>query len=193
VALVRKRTIPTERPPLVRATDPTAVNLDSLDPSRYFFTQVAPQLSSRGWADPVTHPLLIRKSGSAGNRTQTSGSVARNSDHYTTCIEFATLSGHYVTYSVSDTSSPEHTLFWLIRKPYSYTYRTRVSVCSTFPCFLLVGMLSTLKNEAVYSSETSLNVYQIIRAYIPEGNTLQCHRRDNFKLKQCQFKLKVRM
>jgi hypothetical protein len=34
--------------------------------------------------DPVPDPLLLRKSGSAGNRTKISGSVARNSDHYTT-------------------------------------------------------------------------------------------------------------
>jgi hypothetical protein len=33
--------------------------------------------------DPVPDPLLIRKSGSAENRTRTSGSVARNSDHWT--------------------------------------------------------------------------------------------------------------
>jgi hypothetical protein len=31
--------------------------------------------------DPVPDPLLLRKSGSAGNLTRTSGSVARNSDH----------------------------------------------------------------------------------------------------------------
>jgi hypothetical protein len=31
--------------------------------------------------DPVPDPLLLRKSGSSGNRTRTSGSVARNSDH----------------------------------------------------------------------------------------------------------------
>jgi hypothetical protein len=29
---------------------------------------------------PVPDPLLLRKSGGAGNRTQTPGSVARNSD-----------------------------------------------------------------------------------------------------------------
>jgi hypothetical protein len=52
-----------------------------LDRSRYFFFQVAPQLYSRGWVDPVSDPLLLRKSGSAGNGTRTSGSVARNSDH----------------------------------------------------------------------------------------------------------------
>jgi hypothetical protein len=49
-----------------------------LDRSRYFFFEVVPQLYSRGWVDPVPDPLL-RKSGSAGNRTQTSGYVARNS------------------------------------------------------------------------------------------------------------------
>jgi hypothetical protein len=51
-----------------------------LDRSSYFFFQVAPQLNSRGWVDPVPVPLLLRKSGSAGSRTRTSGSVARNSD-----------------------------------------------------------------------------------------------------------------
>jgi hypothetical protein len=51
------------------------------------FYQVAPQLYSRGWVDPVPDPLLDfllffpRKSGSAGNRTRASGSVAKNSDH----------------------------------------------------------------------------------------------------------------
>jgi hypothetical protein len=30
--------------------------------------------------DPVPDPLLLRKSGSAGNRTRTSGSVVRNSN-----------------------------------------------------------------------------------------------------------------
>jgi hypothetical protein len=44
-------------------------------------SQAAPQLSSRGCVDPDPDPLLHRKSGSAGNRTGTSGSVARNSDH----------------------------------------------------------------------------------------------------------------
>jgi hypothetical protein len=39
------------------------------------------QLYSRGWVDPVPDPLLLRKSGSAGNRTRATGSVARNSDH----------------------------------------------------------------------------------------------------------------
>jgi hypothetical protein len=34
--------------------------------------------------DPVPDPLLLTKSGSAGNRTRTSGSLARSSDHQTT-------------------------------------------------------------------------------------------------------------
>jgi hypothetical protein len=33
--------------------------------------------------DPLPDPLLLRKYGSAENRTRTYGSVARNSDHYT--------------------------------------------------------------------------------------------------------------
>jgi hypothetical protein len=61
---------------MVSVTDPYGF----LDRSRYFFFQVAPQLYSRGWVDPVLDPLLLRKSGSAGNWTWSSGSVARNSD-----------------------------------------------------------------------------------------------------------------
>jgi hypothetical protein len=49
---------------------PPVVNLGFLDRSRYYFFQAAPQLSSRGWVDPVPDPLLLRKSGSAGNQTQ---------------------------------------------------------------------------------------------------------------------------
>jgi hypothetical protein len=44
--------------------------LGFLDRSRYFFFQAVPQLYSRGWVDPVPDPLLLRKSGSAGNRTR---------------------------------------------------------------------------------------------------------------------------
>jgi hypothetical protein len=93
VAWVRERTIPIERPLLVgevsatfadrgchvvRVTNPYGHILAFLDQSRYFFFQLAPQLYSRGWVDPVPDPLLLRKTGSAGNRTRTSGSVARN-------------------------------------------------------------------------------------------------------------------
>jgi hypothetical protein len=34
--------------------------------------------------DPVPDPLLLKMSGSAENQNRTSGSVARNSEHYTT-------------------------------------------------------------------------------------------------------------
>jgi hypothetical protein len=62
---------------VISVTDPYGRNLDFLDLSNYFFFQTA-QLCSRGWVDPVPDPLLLRKSGSAGNRTRTSGSVSRN-------------------------------------------------------------------------------------------------------------------
>jgi hypothetical protein len=86
VALVRERTIPTEQRPLVGEVSANfcgwrvlhnqrngfqqVVNLYFLDRSGYFSFQVAPQLSSRGWVDPVPDPLLLTKSGSAGNRTR---------------------------------------------------------------------------------------------------------------------------
>jgi hypothetical protein len=93
VVWVRERTIPTERQPklvptfadtrchVVSVTDPYGRILGFLDRRRYFFFQIAPQLYSRGWVDPVPDPLLLRQSGSAGNRTRTSGSVTRNSEH----------------------------------------------------------------------------------------------------------------
>jgi hypothetical protein len=82
--LVWVRNISTERPPLigevsdnfwgqccvVSTTDPYGCIIWFLDRSRYYFFQVAPQLYSRGWVDPVPDPPLLRKSGSAGNGTR---------------------------------------------------------------------------------------------------------------------------
>jgi hypothetical protein len=46
--------------------------------------------------DPVPDSLLLRKSGSAGNRTDTSRSVARNSDHQTTeAVLGISRNGHF--------------------------------------------------------------------------------------------------
>jgi hypothetical protein len=83
---VRERTIPTERPPLVAeviANFCGGQRDGSLRPYSRFYTQVpllfcqvASQLYSRGWVDPFPDPLLF--SGSAGNRTLASGSVAKN-------------------------------------------------------------------------------------------------------------------
>jgi hypothetical protein len=97
VVLIRKRTIPTERPPFVSEVSanfsgrndivwseqriPTALNFGFLYRNRYFSIQVAPQLSSRSWVDPVPGPILLRKSGCAGIELGTSGPVARTSDH----------------------------------------------------------------------------------------------------------------
>jgi hypothetical protein len=71
---------------VVNVTDPYGRILGFLDRCRYFFFQAAPQLYSWGWVVPVSDPLLIRKSGSAWNRTRTFGSLTRNSDHKTTGV-----------------------------------------------------------------------------------------------------------
>jgi hypothetical protein len=65
---------------VVSVTDPYGRILGFLGRMRYFFFQVAPQLYSRGSVDSVPDILFLRKFGSAGNRTRTSGSVAWNSD-----------------------------------------------------------------------------------------------------------------
>jgi hypothetical protein len=56
---------------VVSATDPSDHIISFLGHSRHCFFQVTTQLCSRGWVDPVPDPLLLRKSGSARNRTQT--------------------------------------------------------------------------------------------------------------------------
>jgi hypothetical protein len=89
MAWVSELTIPTERLLLVDEVSANVVSVTDLyihilrflDQSHYFSFQIAPKLYSRGWVDPIPDPLLLRKSGSTVNRTWTSGSVARNSDH----------------------------------------------------------------------------------------------------------------
>jgi hypothetical protein len=62
---------------------PTAVNLFSRLELLLFF-QVVPHLSSWGWVNPVPDPLLLRKSGSAENRTQDLWVCSQELDHRTT-------------------------------------------------------------------------------------------------------------
>jgi hypothetical protein len=45
--------------------------------------------------DPVPDPLLVRKSGSAGNRTRASGSVATNPDYYWSDVRITFLISLY--------------------------------------------------------------------------------------------------
>jgi hypothetical protein len=54
--------------------------------------------------DLISDPVLLRKSSSARNRTRTSGSVARNSDHKTTdavsfmliLFSIESFAGHFI-------------------------------------------------------------------------------------------------
>jgi hypothetical protein len=77
---------------VVSVTDPYDRILGFVDRSRYFLFQVASQLYSRGWVYPVLDPLLLRKSGSAGNRTRTSRSVARNSTEAVDALQYLDIS-----------------------------------------------------------------------------------------------------
>jgi hypothetical protein len=53
-----------------RGGSPTVVNLSFLDRSRYFSFKYLLIYPHNGWVDPVPDPPLLRKSGSAGNRTR---------------------------------------------------------------------------------------------------------------------------
>jgi hypothetical protein len=88
VALVRERTIPTERQPFVGEVSSKFCAMhshfrihDFLDRSRYYFFYVAPHLYLTRLSALIPDLLLLRKSGSVGNWTRTSESVARSSDH----------------------------------------------------------------------------------------------------------------
>jgi hypothetical protein len=52
-----------------RGGSPTVVNLSFLDRSRYFSFKYLLIYPHKGWVDPVPDPLLLKKYGSAGNRT----------------------------------------------------------------------------------------------------------------------------
>jgi hypothetical protein len=56
--------------------------------------------------DPVSDPLLVRKSGSAGNRTRTYGSVARISDYYTTEAVLQPSTRDIIAYMAIKVSKP---------------------------------------------------------------------------------------
>jgi hypothetical protein len=99
--------------------------LGFLDRSSYFFFQVAPQLYSWGWFDPVPDPLLLRESGSSGNLTRISGSEARNYD--TRPQRWSTF--FYITYINSIRTSQE-TQYISVQQPGTLT--TRQQRPSTF-------------------------------------------------------------
>jgi hypothetical protein len=60
---------------------PTAVLSRFSRQEPLLFYQVAPQLYSRGWVDPVPDPLLFFFLVVQGNRTRDSGFAAKDSDH----------------------------------------------------------------------------------------------------------------
>jgi hypothetical protein len=80
---------------VVRSTDSYGRILGFPDRNLYFFFHVALELYSRDWVGPVPNPLLLRKSGSAGNWTRTSGSVARSyTDKYVYIHFFFVIKWH---------------------------------------------------------------------------------------------------
>jgi hypothetical protein len=55
--------------------------LGFIDWSRYFFLPSSSSIVLTRLSGPRSRPTTSQKSGSAGNRARTSGSVSRNSDH----------------------------------------------------------------------------------------------------------------
>jgi hypothetical protein len=99
VALVSERTIPTERPPLVGEVSANFCGRRMPRGQRDGYLRLYSQFSRpepllflpsssstvlTRLSGPLPDPLLLRKSGSIGNQTRISGSVARKSNHWTT-------------------------------------------------------------------------------------------------------------
>jgi hypothetical protein len=94
VAWVRERTIPNERPPLVGkvfagrgchmvgVTGPYGRIRGFLDRSRYCFFQVAPQLYSWGWVDPVLFCSTVPKITLPFKRSQARSKLVLNFSVY---------------------------------------------------------------------------------------------------------------
>jgi hypothetical protein len=53
-----------------RGRSPTVIYLSFLDQSRYYSFKYLLIYPHKGWVEPVPDPLILRKSGSAGNRTR---------------------------------------------------------------------------------------------------------------------------
>jgi hypothetical protein len=69
---------------VVRVTDPYGRIPGFLDRSRYFISPLLSSVVLTRLSGPRSRLIFLRKSGSTGNPTHTTGSVARNSDHYST-------------------------------------------------------------------------------------------------------------
>jgi hypothetical protein len=66
---------------VVSVTDPQGSILIFSRPKTLLFLPSSSSIVLTRLSGPVPDPLLLTKSGSAGNRSRDSGSVARNSDH----------------------------------------------------------------------------------------------------------------
>jgi hypothetical protein len=156
VALVRELTIPTERSPLI---DEVGVSFcgqrlsrgqrdRSLRPySRFsrpeslFFLSSSSSVVLTSPREPVSDPLLLRKAGSSGNRTRTSGYLARNSDKQNFLLNICSFVHQCNTFTfylllLVDMFRPHTAIF----KCYSVLPRNWCSVMPIFAYVMLPAM-----------------------------------------------------
>jgi hypothetical protein len=131
--------------------------------------------------DPVPEPQLLRKSGSAGNRTRTSGSVARKSDHWTTdavSIRRHLQPNEVPTYLIMTENVPGlgRILVGLIVFGHAYLfnkmkqYITRVYIFSRFEIFFM--MVRNTQNNCVFGLCPSFRILQTRKHSISETGSL---------------------
>jgi hypothetical protein len=187
---VRERTIPTERPPLVgemianfcELRVPRGQRDGSLRPYSRFCRQqpllfylVAPQLYSRGSVDPVPDSLLF--SGSAGNRTRASGSVTKNSDHWTAeAVAYNHTNTKFViatelllprtTHFITDRQA-KPTIRFLSSGTQRHVGEEWALFATWFQAGFLLRLFFALRMEPVCSYEIYVNFQQTTRHYIP--------------------------
>jgi hypothetical protein len=126
------------------------------------FFHVAPQLQSRGWVDPVPDLLLLRRSSSAWNRTRTTGSVAWNSNHWTTEAVHKSTQNHRHKIRLWIRS----TTCWTLILARTLQFSLLLSRNSNFPdakTFFFVNCSSAV----LISSETSCGAHPDLLLFIP--------------------------
>jgi hypothetical protein len=113
--------------------------------------------------DPVSDPLLLRISGSSGNRTRTSGSVARNPDHYTT-EETVSSFGEDIRKDTiqSQSQSQSHVTTDSLRVKFTLELVTRYYLLSESCC--VVSVLRPLSREAGSVSRERYNRWPLLNS-----------------------------
>jgi hypothetical protein len=128
------------------------------------FIQVAPQLSSQGWVDPVPDPLLLRKCSSARNRTRDLGICSQELwplDHRgSQWTKHQKLLHHWLKHIISSHSWQQ---WWQQQKQQWYCWMLNLTYTVTTPMFTAywqdTSVKCVFKTRIPFSQDSLITVY----------------------------------